>query len=66
MSGLAGRATSVSQHERVTIAIRRHHVRKAEESMRQLVEGARDDLRFYAGTAESRIDWDGGKRRGGA
>jgi len=46
-------ATSVSQHERVTIAIRRHHGRKAEESMRQLVQGARDDLRFYAGTAET-------------
>jgi GntR family galactonate operon transcriptional repressor len=58
-------ATSVSQHERVAIAIRRHHVRKAEESMRQLVEGARDDLRFYTGTAETRIDWQGGKRRGG-
>jgi len=58
-------ATSVSQHERVAIAIRRHHVRKAEESMRQLVEGARDDLRFYAGTAETRIDWPGGEQRGG-
>jgi DNA-binding FadR family transcriptional regulator len=46
-------ATSVSQHERVAIAIRRHHVRKAEESMRQLVEGARDDLRFYAGIAQT-------------
>ena len=46
-------STSVDLHERVLIAIRRHHVRKAEESMRQLVEGARDDLRFYTGQAES-------------
>jgi len=46
-------AASVGQHERVTTAIRRHHARQAEESMRQLVEGARDDLRFYAGTAET-------------
>ena len=43
-------ATSVSQHERVATAIRRHQARQAEESMRQLAEGARDDLRFYAGT----------------
>lgn len=46
-------ATSVDQHERVLTAIRRHHVRNAAESMRQLVEGARDDLRFYTGQAGS-------------
>ncbi len=46
-------ATSVGQHERVATAIRRHHARRAEESMRQLAEGARGDLRFYAGTPES-------------
>ena len=37
----------------VATAIRRHHARRAEESMRQLLEGARGDLRFYAGTPES-------------
>lgn len=46
-------SASLDQHERVLIAIRRHHARKAAESMRELVEGARDDLRFYAGQPES-------------
>ena len=46
-------ATSVSQHERVATAIRRHHARRAEESMRQLAEGARGDLRFYTGTPQT-------------
>lgn len=49
----ARHAASVDRHERVLIAIRRHQVRKAEESMRQLVEGACDDLRFYTGQAGS-------------
>lgn len=43
-------AAAVGQHARVAIAIRRHQVRKAEESMRLLVEGAREDLRYHAGT----------------
>ncbi|HEY7431515.1 MAG TPA: FadR/GntR family transcriptional regulator [Streptosporangiaceae bacterium] len=42
-------AAAVGQHERVLAAIRRHHAHKAAESMRLLVEGARDDLRFYTG-----------------
>ena len=46
-------AASVELHERVLVAIRRHHARKAEEVMRQLVMGARDDLRFYTGQAKS-------------
>lgn len=42
-------SASLARHERVLAAIRRRHVRKAEEAMRQIVEGARDDLRFYTG-----------------
>lgn len=41
--------TSLAQHERVLTAVRRHHMRKAEDSMRGLVEGAREDLWFYSG-----------------
>lgn len=46
-------AASLDQHQRVLTAIRRHHPRKAAESMRELVEGARDDLRFYTGQPDS-------------
>jgi len=43
--GLEHNKETLPAHERVAVAIRRHHVRKAEEAMRVVVEGARSDAR---------------------